>query len=53
MSLPPEPTRQPRRHSWWRVVAWSAAVVLVIGGLAVIAVGVLVVSAANSYGNNK
>ena len=49
----PEPVRAPRKHPWWRILAWSAAIVLAIGGLAVLAVFVFAVSAANSYGSNK
>jgi len=49
----PEPARAPRTHPWWRIVAWSAAIVLVIGGLAILAVFVFAVSAVNSYGSNK
>jgi uracil-DNA glycosylase len=50
---PPEPAQAPRTHPWWRIVAWSAAIVLVLGGLAIVAFLVFAVSAANSYGSNK
>jgi len=53
MSRPLEPRRERRPRNWWRTLAWTAAIVLAVGGLAVIAVVVTLVSAANSYGSNK
>jgi hypothetical protein len=53
MSQPLEPRREPGTRNWWRILAWTAAVVLAVGGLAVLALVVTLVSAANSYGSNK
>jgi hypothetical protein len=47
-------TVRPRRgHPWWRILAWSLAILLLVSGLAALAVWVVAVSAVNSYGSNK
>jgi hypothetical protein len=48
--FPPPPRR---RANPWRVVAIVLAVVLAVGGLALVGMFLLFVSAMNSYGSNK
>lgn len=50
---PQQPVRPRPRHPWWRIVAWSVGIVLVVSGLAAIAAWIFLVSAFNSYGSNK
>jgi hypothetical protein len=45
--------RPPRRRSAWQLLAWAFVAVLIVAGLATVAVLALFVSALNSFGTNK
>ena len=45
--------REPRRTPWWRVLAWTCAIVLVLLGLAALALFVVVTASASHFGSNK
>jgi hypothetical protein len=50
---PLEIAREPRRPSWWRILAWTTAIVLVVAGFAALALFVFLTSAASHIGSNK